>query len=49
MVKNPLISISLTELHRRRALAPQGIDYKEHDRILRERRKGASALRSLLK
>ncbi len=49
MVKNPRIPISLTELNRRRALAVQGIDYKEHDRILRERRKGASALRSLLK
>ena len=49
MVKNPRIPISLTELNRRRTLAAQGIDYREHDRILRERRKGASALRSLQK
>jgi len=49
MVKNSRIPISLTELNRRRALAAQGINYKENDRILRERRKGDSALRSLLK
>lgn len=35
MVKNPRIPISLTELNRRRTLAAQGIDYREHDRILR--------------
>lgn len=49
MVKTPRIPISLTEVNRRRTLAQQGINYQEHDRIIRERTKGIRALSSLLR
>jgi len=40
MVKNSRIPISLTELNRRRALAAQGLNYKEHDVFSAKEEKG---------